>query len=88
VRAALRFESVLRVERREWPDEPHAVLPLLAVTQEAAAPGEVGVVLMLAFGGGTALRLHAEAVDVTLEDLSGPWGALATPDHGDPVRKP
>lgn len=80
VRSALRFEAVTRVERREWPDESHAVLPLLAVTEEPD-PGE-GAVLLLAFGGGTALRLHCEALDVTLEDLSGPWGALATPDHG------
>jgi hypothetical protein len=76
IRSALRFEAVLRVERREWPDEGHAVLPLLAVTAE-----EDGV-LLLRFGGGTALRLHVEAVDITLEDLSGPWGAAAVPAHG------
>lgn len=75
IRSALRFEGVLRVERREWPGEGHAVLPLLAVTLE-------GGQLLLAFGGGTALRLHVEAVDATLEDLSGPWGAMAVPRHG------
>jgi hypothetical protein len=77
IRSALRFEGVLRVERREWPGEPHAVLPLLAVTAEGDDQ------LVLAFGGGTALRLHVEAVDATLEDLSGPWGAAAVPRHGD-----
>ena len=76
IRCALRFEGVLRVARREWPEEGHAVLPLLAVTAEE------GGVLLLRFGGGTALRLQVEAVDVTLEDLSGPWGAVQTPDHG------
>lgn len=76
IRSALRFESVLRVERREWPDTPHAVLPLLAVTAEGEDQ------LLLAFGGGAALRLHVEALDVTLEDLSGPWGAMAEPQHG------
>lgn len=75
IRCALRFEGVLRVERREWPEEGHAVLPLLAVTVEGADR------LVLAFGGGTALRLHVEAVDATLEDLSGPWGAAAVPEH-------
>lgn len=75
IRCALRFEGVLRVERREWPEEGHAVLPLLAVTVEG--PDR----LVLAFGGGTALRLHVEAVDATLEDLSGPWGAAAVPAH-------
>jgi hypothetical protein len=75
IRSALRFEGVLRVERREWPEEPHAVLPLLAV-------GADGDSFVLSFGGGTALRLHVEALDVTLEDLSGPWGAMAVPRHG------
>lgn len=77
IRSALRFEGVLRVERREWPAEGHAVLPLLAVTADGDDQ------LLLAFGGGTALRLHVEAVDATLEDLSGPWGAVAVPLHGD-----
>lgn len=76
VRSALRFDGVLRVERREWPEEGHAVLPLLAVTAEEDS------ILLLRFGGGTALRLHVEAVDITLEDLSGPWGAVQQPDHG------
>ncbi len=76
IRSALRFEGVVRVERREWPEEPHAVLPLLAVTAEDRA-------VLLSFGGGTALRLHVEALDATLEDLSGPWGAVATPRHGE-----
>ena len=77
VRSALRFEGVERVSRREWPEEGHAVLPLLAVTLEADG------VLLLAFGGGTGLRLQVEAVDVTLEDMSGAWGAMAVPRHGD-----
>jgi hypothetical protein len=77
IRSALRFEGVLRVERREWPGEPHMVVPLLAVTADADDQ------LLLAFGGGTALRLHVEAVDATLEDLSGPWGAVAVPRHGE-----
>lgn len=77
VRAALRFEGVLKVARREWPAEPHAVLPLLSVTHET--PNE----LLLAFGGGTALRLQVEDVDATLEDVSGAWGAMAVPAHGD-----
>ncbi len=76
VRSALRFEGVLRVERREWPEEAHAVLPLLAVTLEP--DGSV----LLRFGGGAALRLGVEAIDATLEDLSGAWGAVAVPQHG------
>lgn len=76
IRSALRFEGVLRVERREWPEEGHAVLPLLAVTAEEQT-------VLLSFGGGTALRMHVEALDATLEDLSGPWGAVSVPRHGE-----
>ena len=36
VRSALRFDGVLKVARREWPDERHAVLPLLSVTATTA----------------------------------------------------
>jgi hypothetical protein len=78
VQAALRFDHVERVERREWPEEAHAVLPLLAVTAE----GEARVVL--SFGGGAALRLTVEAVDAILEDVTGAWEATAVPDHGLP----
>lgn len=74
VRAALRFEAVLRVSRREWPDEAHAVLPLLSV-----APVDGGVELQ--FGGGSALRLEVEAVDATLEDVSDFWPTESVPTH-------
>jgi hypothetical protein len=77
IRSALRFEGVLKVARREWPAEGHAVVPLLAVTLEADGS------ILLAFGGGTRLRLEAEALDVTLEDMSGAWGATAVPRHGE-----
>ncbi len=76
VRSALRFDGVLKAARREWPEERHAVLPLLAVAPEGEGA------LILSFGGGTALRLEIEAIDATLEDVSGAWGALAVPTHG------
>ncbi len=75
VRAALRFEHVLHVARREWPAEAHAVLPLLAVTADDPST------ILLAFGGGSALRLTVETIDAVLEDVTGPWGAAAVPDH-------
>ncbi|MFN3370189.1 MAG: DUF2948 family protein [Sphingomonadaceae bacterium] len=81
VRTALRFEHVLKVERREWPDEPHAVLPLLAIAPEPADGPDAPPRLLLSFGGGAALRLTVEAIDLLLEDIAGPWGAQAVPDH-------
>ena len=74
VRCLLRFDFVDAVKRRGWPEDGAAVLPLLAVTFEDDG-------LVLSFGGGAALRLVQEVLDVTLEDVSGPWGALAVPDH-------
>jgi hypothetical protein len=81
VRAALRFEHVLKVERREWPDEPHAVLPLLAITVEPGDGPDGLPRLILGFGGGAALRLTVDSIDLLLEDIAGPWGASAVPDH-------
>jgi hypothetical protein len=74
VRSGLRFDFVERVQRRNWPTQRDAVLPLLAVTFEDGG-------LVLSFGGGAMLRLWQEVLDVTLEDVSGPWGAAGVPDH-------
>ncbi len=81
VRSALRFEHVLKVERREWPSGPQAVLPLLAITPEPDEAPDALHRLVLSFGGGAALRLTVEAIDLVLEDIAGPWGAQAVPDH-------
>ena len=79
VRSVLRFDYVLSVQRRDWPAAADAVLPLLAITFE---DGEDGAdELILSFGGGAALRLRQEVLDMTLEDVSGPWASSAIPDH-------
>lgn len=75
VRCLLRVGSVLRAARRAWPADPDAVLPLLAIVAEDDA-------ITLSFGGGAAIRLVTECVDVALEDVSGPWQASRRPDHG------
>lgn len=75
VRSALRFDYVQSVQRRDWPLSPDAVLPLLSVTFDGDDA------LLLSFGGGAAIRLTQEVLDVTLEDVSGAWGAMAIPDH-------
>ncbi len=74
VRSLLRFDFVDAVRRRDWPANPDTVLALLAVTFEDDG-------LILSFGGGAALHLVQEVLDVTLEDVSGAWGASALPDH-------
>ena len=92
VRSALRFDYVQSVQRRNWPLSADAVLPLLSVTfddggdgdEAEAGDGDAGsgeVALLLSFGGGAAIRLVQEVLDVTLEDASGAWGAAAIPDH-------
>ena len=75
VRSVLRFDYVGSVQRRDWPLSPDAVLPLLSVTFEGEDE------LILSFGGGAALRLRQEVLDITLEDISGPWRSSSVPDH-------
>ncbi len=77
VRAALRIESVTRLQRRDWP-RGDAVLALLAVTAETHGHGSV---LTLTFAAGATLRAEVEAIDLIVEDMSSPWPALREPHH-------
>lgn len=74
IRTALRLDFVDRLQQRAMPADPHAVLALLAISMAEDA-------LLISFSGGTSLRAQVEVVDLTLEDISGPWGARATPRH-------
>jgi hypothetical protein len=75
VRSALRIDFLDGLQRRGWPASSDAILALLAiVTGDDAA-------LELRFAGGTSLRGTAECIDITMEDLSGPWGTRREPDH-------
>ncbi len=76
VRCALAVGSVLRLQRKDWPLDPGAILNLLAVRLD-------GDTLTLDFAGGPSLRVDIEAVDVLLDDLTGPWGTRRRPDHAD-----
>ena len=73
-RAALRIDSVMRVQKRNWPKLPSTTMELLALRYEDQA-------LHLDFAGGAALKLDVEAIDILLEDLSGSWGAKREPNH-------
>lgn len=77
VRAAIRIDGVTALERRHWPRLPATVLALLALRREEGR-------LLLDFASGPALRVGVEAIDLMLEDLSGPWRARAVPRHDTP----
>lgn len=75
VRSVLRVDCVEALQHRAMPSSPRTVLALLALILEEDA-------LTLTFANGPSLRARIETLDVTLDDLAGPWGAKATPDHG------
>ena len=80
VRAGLHVEGVTRAEvARIRQGGRDAVLSLLAVTFEGAADGPGAV--LLSFSGGGAVRLHVEALEVRLDDLTTAWAAKARPQH-------
>jgi len=82
IRSGLHIENVLKAEAQGIAqDKRDTILSLLALTFE---PGEDGQgTLTLTFSAGKALRLHVEALDATLTDLSESWAAKARPGHGD-----
>lgn len=74
VRSALRIDCVESLQHRALPPDPRTVLALLALVLE-------GDSLTLRFANGPTLRARIETLDVTLDDVAGPWGARAVPDH-------
>jgi hypothetical protein len=74
VRTLLRFDGVMKLQRRGWPADRGTVLALLAIRRDGEA-------ILIDFAGGASLRLEIEAVDAVMEDVDGPWGARAVPDH-------
>ncbi|MFA7439481.1 MAG: DUF2948 family protein [Sphingomonadaceae bacterium] len=74
IRSALRLDFVEHVQRRAWPASPDQILVLLAVKADSEW-------LELLFGGNISLRAKAECIDLTLEDVSGPWGTKIKPAH-------
>ena len=80
VRAGLRVEEVVAAKaQRIRQDAREIVLSLLALTFAPDSAG--GGVLTLAFAGGGQIALTVEALEVHLDDLSGPWAARARPEH-------
>lgn len=77
-RSAILLSSLLMVQRRAWPEDPHTTLELLAID---VAQEQAGATLTLHFAGGAAIRATAECIDLLLDDLTGPWPTPRTPGH-------
>lgn len=73
-RTLLRIDFVTAVKRRNWPEAKDRILPLLAINHMDEA-------LLLRFGDGADLRVEVEALDVSLDDVAGPWDTDKRPDH-------
>jgi len=82
VRAALRFDSVSKVQSSHVKQgAPDAVVSLLAIRFTPHGEGDPAGVIELVLAGGGAIRLAVECIDAELADLTGPWAARARPDH-------
>jgi hypothetical protein len=84
VRAGLHFDSVLKVQSHKVKlGAGEAVIDLLAATFTPSDGGEnPGGVVELVLAGGGAIRLTVECIEAELADLTQPWAARGTPDHG------
>jgi hypothetical protein len=86
VRAGLHFDGVLKVESHKLKrGAEDAVVSLLALrfTPNKSEDGEdPGGVIEIVLAGGGALRLTVECIEAELSDLTTPWAARGTPDHG------
>lgn len=83
VQSVLAVEDVVRVASQGIDrGEADTVLSLLSITWEAGADGTGALTLTLAGDG--AIRLKVEALEVTLTDVTRPYGAVSgrAPDHG------
>jgi hypothetical protein len=82
VRSGLHFDGVLRVQSSQVKlGAGEAVVSILAVTFTPAGNEDPGGVIEVVLAGGGAIRLAVECIDAGLADLTGPWAAIATPDH-------
>ena len=79
-RAGLRFDYVDKVQSTGFrPGADDQVLELLTIDCQAGRNGAAEIVLL--FAGGAKLRLAAECVDCTLDDIGRPWPTPRRPDH-------
>ena len=61
----------------------HAVVAILALNFTPNAVDDPAGVIEIVLAGGGAIRLEVECIDAVLADMTQPWTAIATPDHGE-----
>ena len=84
VRSVLTFEDVQKVQSQGVPHgDPDTILSILTIEFEAGEDGTGRLLLNLAGDG--AIALDVEALEVTLTDVTRPYGAISkrAPDHGE-----
>ncbi len=79
-RAALRFERVTGVQRKQInPVKKNEVRALIAISFEEQTPPSGAIRLI--FAGGSEIRLDVECVEAELQDLGAVWETGSRPDH-------
>ena len=75
----LHFETVIKVMRVGFDQDPERELRLLAIVFLAgSAPSGT---VMLSFAGGSAIRLEVECLEVSLSDVGPRWAVDRRPDE-------
>jgi hypothetical protein len=83
VRAGLHFNGVLKAQSSMVKlGASEAVVSVLALRFTANGTDDPGGVIEIVLAGGGSIRLTVECIEAELADLTAPWAARATPDHG------
>jgi hypothetical protein len=83
VRAGLHFDGVLKVQSSMVKlGAGEAVVSVLAIRFASNGGEDPGGVIEIVLAGGGAIRLSVECIDAELADMTAPWAARGTPDHG------
>ena len=83
LRAGLHFDGVLKVQSSQVKlGAGEAVVSVLAIRFTSNGGEDPGGVIEIVLAGGGAIRLSVECIDAELADMTAPWAARGTPDHG------